>query len=98
MTPKLRVLAGSSPDEMKPITAYVNSGRAYPIRSDAFEGKLVVEIKGFVPEGAQAPSDDKDYFCRPDRKGVTWSIQVQGTHICVQTKTLLLMYSPQGGF
>ncbi|EIN08371.1 hypothetical protein PUNSTDRAFT_126442 [Punctularia strigosozonata HHB-11173 SS5] len=78
MVPKLRVLAGPSPDEMEPITAYVNSGRAYPIRSDAFEGKLVVEIKGFVPEGAEAPSDDKDYFCRPDRKGVTWSIQVQG--------------------
>jgi hypothetical protein len=81
MVSKLRVLAGPSPDDMEPITDLVNSGRTYDIRSDAFEGRMVVEIKGFVPEGAAAPSEAKDYFCRPDRKGVTWSIQVQGAHI-----------------
>ncbi|KAF8914752.1 hypothetical protein CPB85DRAFT_1411999 [Mucidula mucida] len=70
--PGLRVLAGPSVESLEPISAYVNKNRPFQIRSDAFEGSIVVNIKGF--EG----SDDCEYFVRPERQGITWSIQVQG--------------------
>jgi len=72
--PKLRVLAGPSYDEMEPITA--NSDMVHDIKSDIFEGKVIAYIKGFPDEEGNVL--DSDYFSRADRKGVTWSIQVQG--------------------
>ncbi|KAH6896246.1 hypothetical protein BKA70DRAFT_1316696 [Coprinopsis sp. MPI-PUGE-AT-0042] len=63
MAPKLRVTAGPSQDQMKPIT--VNSGRAHRITSNLFDGEVAAYIKDF-------------YFRRYDRQGVTWSIQVRG--------------------
>ena len=76
--PRLQVLAGPSPDALEPITDLVNTGRAYPIRSDNFEGKAAVYIKGFTDTHGQPLHSE--YFERPDRKGITWSIQVQGEH------------------
>jgi len=72
--PRLRVLAGPSPDCLVPITA--NSNEAHPIKSDLFDGQVVVHIKGFPdPEGNVL---DSEYFGRADRQNTTWSIQVQG--------------------
>ncbi|KAI0250671.1 hypothetical protein BJV78DRAFT_546765 [Lactifluus subvellereus] len=72
--PRLRVVAGPSIDALVPIT--VNSGVPHTIVSDAFEGQILAHIKGFTDnEGNVLQSE---YFNREDRKGVTWSIQVQG--------------------
>ncbi|KAI0064349.1 DUF1769-domain-containing protein [Artomyces pyxidatus] len=72
--PRLRVVAGPSTSELVPITA--NSGVPHPIMSDAFEGKILAYIKGFTDE--QGRVLESEYFDREDRKGITWSIQVQG--------------------
>jgi len=72
--PRLRVLAGPSPDSLVPITA--NSFVAHPIKSELFDGQVVVHIKGFPdPDGNVL---DSEYFSREDRQNLTWSIQVQG--------------------
>ncbi|KIJ61855.1 hypothetical protein HYDPIDRAFT_176829 [Hydnomerulius pinastri MD-312] len=74
--PRLRVLAGPTAETLVPITDIVNSGRAHVISSDRFEGKVAVNVKSFVnPQGKRLTSE---YFEREDRKGITWSIQVQG--------------------
>jgi len=74
MAPRLRVLAGPSPDALVPIS--VNTDKAHTIRSEYFEGKVLVYIKGF--EGPDGTITENEYFERDDRKSVTWSIQVQG--------------------
>ncbi|KAL4079548.1 hypothetical protein J3A83DRAFT_4210548 [Scleroderma citrinum] len=74
--PRLHVLAGPSLDALEPITHFVNTSRAYPIHSDRFEGKVAIYIKGFI--NTQDQPLRSEYFERPDRKGITWSIQVQG--------------------
>ena len=79
--PRLRCLAGPSPDDLHPIT--VNSSIAHPIKSDLFEGKVSVFIKleSKKEHGGFELTDNEvvdDYFLRPDKKGITWSIQVQG--------------------
>jgi len=72
--PRLRVVAGPSLDALVPIS--VNSDVPHDIVSDAFEGQIIAYIKDFPDEeGNASPSE---YFDREDRKGVTWSIQVQG--------------------
>ena len=71
-TPQLRVLTGPSPRHLTDISALVNTAQPHVIHSDRFVGKVVVHIKGFP--GAQ----ESEYFEREDRRGVTWSIQVQG--------------------
>ena len=64
-------------DKLVCITDKVNSGRAHTISSDLFEGKVAINIKGFTnPSGEEQLS--AEYFDREDRKGITWSIQVQG--------------------
>ncbi|KAF8137326.1 DUF1769-domain-containing protein [Boletus edulis] len=74
--PRLRVLAGPTADDLVPITDIVNTGRAFPIVSKHFEGKIAIYVKNFVdPKGRRLTSE---YFDREDRKGITWSIQVQG--------------------
>ncbi|TDL25157.1 DUF1769-domain-containing protein [Rickenella mellea] len=72
--PRLRVLAGPSPDNLTPISA--NSNMAHSIVSDTFEGEVVVHIKGFPDADGNVLYSD--YFSRKDRVGTTWSIQVQG--------------------
>lgn len=72
--PRLRVVAGPSLDALVPIS--VNSDVPHDIVSDAFEGQLLAYIKGFTDE--EGTVLDSEYFHREDRKGITWSIQVQG--------------------
>lgn len=73
--PRLRAVAGPSLNELVPIS--VNSDVSHNIVSDAFEGQVLTYIKGFTDgEGTVLESE---YFHREDRKGITWSIQVQGT-------------------
>lgn len=61
---------------MVPISDTVNSGTAHPISSDLFEGHVVAHIQGFTDERGNVR--ESEYFGREERKGVTWSIQVQG--------------------
>ena len=61
---------------MVPITSLVNTSKPHTISSDLFEGQIVTHIKGFTDE--RGVVRDSEYFGREDRKGVTWSIQVQG--------------------
>lgn len=63
-------------DKLVCITDKVNSGKAHTISSELFEGKVAINIKGLTnPSGEELSAE---YFDREDRKGVTWSIQVQG--------------------
>lgn len=74
--PRLRVLAGPTAEELVPITDIVNTGRAFTISSEHFEGRIAIYVKNFVdPKGRHLTSE---YFDREDRKWITWSIQVQG--------------------
>lgn len=73
--PRLRVLAGRSLDDLVPIEA--NSGLPLYVKSDAFEGQIAVYIKGFADENGNI--GHSSYFDQKARKGITWSIQVQGT-------------------
>ncbi|KAK7447412.1 hypothetical protein VKT23_014121 [Stygiomarasmius scandens] len=71
--PGLRVLAGTSLDALVPITEFVNTSKSFKFpTSDRFEGEVVCNIQGFED------GKESEYFNREDRKGVTWSIQVQG--------------------
>lgn len=74
MTRRLRVTAGPSQDKLVPIT--VNSGQAHRVTSDLFDGEVAAFIKDFVDHDGDPR--DSEYFRRPDRSGVTWSIQVRG--------------------
>ena len=77
MAPRLRILAGTSLDTLQPITPLVNTDQPCGLVSDAFEGEMVVNIKGLVnPDTGEVK--DPEYFSRPDRQGITWSIQVRG--------------------
>lgn len=76
MGPHLRVLAGTSPDNMKPISSIVNTNKTHKLSSEFFEGEVVANIKGFTDE--EGAIRDSEYFSREDRQGITWSIQVQG--------------------
>jgi hypothetical protein len=73
--PHLRAVAGPSLEELVPIS--VNSGVAHDVVSDAFEGQVLVNVKGFTDKEGNVLQSE--YFHREDRKGITWSIQVQGT-------------------
>ena len=72
--PRLRVLAGSSLDNLTPIE--VNSDKPLKISSDNFEGEIAVYIKGFAD--ADGKVGESPYFEQSERSGVTWSFQVQG--------------------
>ncbi|KAJ3523702.1 hypothetical protein NM688_g8683 [Phlebia brevispora] len=69
--PRLRILAGPSLTELVPIEA--NSDVPTHIKSDGFDGQVAVYIKGFEGGSSHSP-----YFDHEKRKGITWSIQVQG--------------------
>jgi hypothetical protein len=73
--PRLSVLAGPSLDALVPIS--VNTGTPHDIVSDAFEGQILAYIKGFTDEDGNILQSE--YFQREERKGITWSIQTQGT-------------------
>jgi len=73
---RLMVRVGPSMDQLVCITDKVNSGQAHTISSELFEGKVAINIKDFTKPSGEVPSTE--YFDREDRKGITWSIQVQG--------------------
>ena len=73
---RIRVFAGPSPGSLVPISNLVNTDTPHTISTDQFEGQVVVNIKGFTDPRGQVL--DSEYFHRPDRKDITWSIQVQG--------------------
>jgi hypothetical protein len=73
--PRLSVLAGPSLDALVPIS--VNTGIPHDIVSDAFEGQVLAYIKGFADDEGNVLQNE--YFQREERKGITWSIQTQGT-------------------
>ncbi|KAI0792507.1 DUF1769-domain-containing protein [Abortiporus biennis] len=70
--PRLRVSAGPSFEQLQPVE--VNTDKATPVSSEEFEGQVAVYIKGFIDENGRV--EHSNYFEK--RKGVTWSIQVQG--------------------
>jgi len=72
--PRLQVLAGPSLDRLAPVDA--NSDIPLCISSEAFEGQVAVYIKGV--QDANGKVGQSSYFEKRERKGVTWSIQVQG--------------------
>ncbi|KAJ7497013.1 hypothetical protein FB451DRAFT_1209722 [Mycena latifolia] len=75
--PKLRVLAGPTPHDLTPITSLVNTNTPHRISTEAWEGEIVVFIKGFNQEDpCSSTPEETQYFS--SRDGVTWSIQVQG--------------------
>ncbi|KAJ7502890.1 hypothetical protein B0H11DRAFT_1986814 [Mycena galericulata] len=78
--PKLRVLAGPTPYDLTPITRLVNTNTSHRIVTDAWEGEIVVFIKGFNEDhlGDNITPEAAEYFGRNDRSGITWSIQTQG--------------------
>ncbi|KZT25784.1 hypothetical protein NEOLEDRAFT_1147814 [Neolentinus lepideus HHB14362 ss-1] len=77
MSPRLRVLAGPSLSALEPIE--VNSDKPVEIASDAFQGKIIAYIKDFT--NAEGKVLEHEYFQRQERKGVSWSIQVQGRFV-----------------
>ncbi|KAF8273476.1 hypothetical protein EI94DRAFT_1563982 [Lactarius quietus] len=72
--PRLRVVAGPSLDALVPIS--VNTNESHAITSDAFDGRMLAYIKDFTDKDGSVLQSE--YFDREDRKGITWSIQVQG--------------------
>lgn len=75
--PRLRVLAGESPQSLKPIPA--NKYGGYELKTSTFEGEISVFLKNHVNEEGEI-SSGADYFDSPSRKGCTWSIQARGAH------------------
>ncbi|KAF7362151.1 Pentafunctional arom polypeptide [Mycena venus] len=77
--PKLKVLVGPTPHELTPITSLVNTNAPHRISTDAWEGEILVFIKGFnEADPSKTTPEAAEYFGRDDRSGITWSIQVQG--------------------
>jgi len=77
---RFRVLAGTSYADLKDLPVNFDSpsgsGEFFYVKSDTFEGRIVCSIDGYV--GEDGVKTTSKYFEREDRKGVTWSIQVQG--------------------
>ncbi|KAJ7874808.1 hypothetical protein B0H14DRAFT_2717670, partial [Mycena olivaceomarginata] len=70
---------GPTPNELTPITPLVNTNTPHRIVTDAWEGEILVFIKGFnEADPSKTTPEAVEYFGREDRSGVTWSIQVQG--------------------
>lgn len=74
--PRLRIRVGSSLSSLQDISSKVNTGNTHDIISDAFEGRICMYIKGFPDSNNHTTG--VDFFDREDRRGITWSIQVQG--------------------
>lgn len=91
---RLRILAGvgssstsSKNNEdglhLEDVTRKVNTGTPHTLRSDVFEGEVVMHIKGF-PSSPSSVGNADGYFESEERRGVSWSIQVRGETTVVQ--------------
>lgn len=79
MPPSLHISAGPSVDSLQPIAVNHDSS-PLSIDSEHFRGHATVRIKSFTghdPDGVDHNSDSP-YFNNTYRKGITWSIQLQG--------------------
>lgn len=79
MAPSLHISAGPSATSLKPL-AVNHDDQPLEIDSADFRGRATVRIKSFTghdPEGVEHQSDSP-YFNDAYRKGITWSIQLQG--------------------
>lgn len=79
--PRLRVLAGESPESLKPISA--NSPSGYKLKTPGFEGEISVFLKNYINEQGELSSDD--YFDHPEHESRTWSIQARGA-VCLTSR------------
>ena len=70
--PMLRFLAGPSLTDLAPLE--VNSDVPLHIKSAGFDGRVALYLKSMGDEGRT----HSPYFDHQDRKGITWSIQIQG--------------------
>ena len=75
---RLRILAGPSLTDLTPLE--VNSNATVEIKSDGFEGNIAAYVKG-LPDRNGDPGHSP-YFDHKLRKGITWSIQMQGQYFC----------------
>ncbi|KAF8703032.1 hypothetical protein AX14_014276 [Amanita brunnescens Koide BX004] len=82
MAPRLRILAGPSPDSLTPITHLVNTSTPFKFSSELFEGEISLHIKDFVDDRGEMRRSG--YFDREDREGITWSIQTSGRFLVPQ--------------
>ncbi|CAO1624101.1 unnamed protein product [Sympodiomycopsis kandeliae] len=79
MAPSLHISAGPSVAELQPL-AVNHDESPLEINSPGFRGRATVRIKSFTghdPDGIEHRNDSK-YFDSEHRKGITWSIQIQG--------------------
>ncbi|KAJ7185158.1 hypothetical protein B0H12DRAFT_1173921 [Mycena haematopus] len=89
--PKLKVLVGPTPNELTPITQLVNTNTPHRVVTDAWEGEILVFIKGFnEADASKTTPEAAEYFGRDDRSGVTWSIQVQGRFLSPRSSNDIL--------
>lgn len=79
MAPSLSVSAGPSTDSLQPL-AVNHDELPFEIESPKFRGRATVRIKSFTGQDPSGVEHRKDapYFNDQYRKGITWSIQVQG--------------------
>ena len=94
--PRIRVSVGPSLSALEDISDKVNAGSAHDIVSEAFEGRISIHLKGFTTCGNQPLKDE--FFQREDRRGITWSIQVQGLSVALLEQMLFNFFRFQGGF
>ena len=74
---RLLVRAGTSLESMDLVNSSVNTGTPHKLTSHRFEGWIKGYIKDFRDEDGN--TRESEYFERPDREGITWSIQVHGS-------------------
>lgn len=72
--PRLRFSAGPSLTDLTPLE--INSDIPLHVKSSGFDGQVAVYIKGLADSSGS--STHSPYFDHKDRKGITWSIQLQG--------------------
>lgn len=79
MPPSLHISAGPSVDKLQPL-AVNHDESPLEIESEGFRGRATVRIKSFTghdPPGVEHQRD-APYFDDKHRRGITWSIQLQG--------------------
>jgi len=74
MPRRIQAFMGLTPSDLKPLDT--NDGTWQFVKTEYFEGRFAIHIKGFVDE--DGVESDSPYFSCEDAKKVTWCIQVQG--------------------
>ncbi|KAH9823503.1 hypothetical protein DFH28DRAFT_360162 [Melampsora americana] len=75
--PRIQILAGPTLDQLSPVKVNADQTGPMAIKTDSFEGALIVRIKNFAGVDGEIYRDtESDYFLY--NHDVTWSIQVRG--------------------